>query len=211
MDCVMKIALLVYHSNIQNLYPKEWIDDFRESIIGQTHKDFAILEMNYGGNNYQIFENSVFESVKMPTFVHALNYLLDKCFASGYSFAFNTNVDDIYSYNRIEKQLPYLQAGFDIVSANFSLFEGNRIIKAHSFHNMDIAQQLSNNHNIIAHPLVGYSKGFWERNRYVPEQMPLEDMMLWQRGIKNSKFIILQDNLLLHRIHSNAVCRSDNK
>lgn len=211
MDCIMKIALLVYHSNIENLYPKEWIEEFRRSIINQTYQDFVILEMNYGGDEFRIFETSAFESVKMPTFVHALNYLLDKSFGSGYKFAFNHNVDDIYSHERIEKQLPYLEAGFDIVSANFSLLQDSKIIKEHEFHNLNIVKELSVNHNCLCHPLIGYSKQFWENNRYVPEQMPLEDMMLWQRSVNKFKFIILKDNLLLHRIHSNAVCRSDNK
>lgn len=206
-----KIALLCYHSNAQVLYKEEWINAYRDSILFQTHKYFSIFEHNYDGGLFRIFENSYFESVKMPTFVHALNYLLDKCFSSGYDFIYNSNADDINSFNRIEIQLPYLEEGFDIVSSNFALLQDDSIVKYHKFHNLNIAHELSKNHNPICHPVVGYSKKFIMNNRYIPEQQPKEDMMLWQRTINDYKFIILEENLLYHRIHNNAVCRSDNK
>lgn len=207
-----KIALLSYHSKADKIYPSEWVDQYKQSIINQTYKNFDIIESNYEGSDYRIFENSKFDSIKTTNFVDTINRLLDECFFElEYDFIFNSNVDDYFSLDRIEKQLPYLEKGFDIVSSNFCLVKDNIIVRHHKFHDLDIYTNLSNNHNIIGHACVAYSRRFWENNKYVPEQQPLEDMMLWQRAIKNSRFIILEDNLLFHRLHSESVCQSENR
>jgi hypothetical protein len=200
-----------YHKNATQLYPEKWIEEYRNSILNQTYKEFDIYELEYSGGDYRIFENSIYHSKPFPSFVYALNYLLDCLFFMGYDCVLNTNVDDVYSLDRVEKQLPYIERGYDIVSSNFHLVDGNGNITRQTFDNLNLELELANNHNVIAHPAVVYSKRFWENNRYVPEQIPLEDMMLWQRAIKNSKFIILPDILLYHRIHSNSVCQSENR
>src|SRR6185295_9428956 len=144
------------------------------------------------------------------TFVHAMNYLLDKAFSMGYDCVGNLNCDDYYELNRLEVQLPYISEGFDLVSSNFSLVKDNSITHKHKFHELNIEEQLNNNHNLIAHPVVMYSKHFWRNNRYIPEQVPYEDLKLWKRAISNSKFIIVPENLLYHRLHQNSVCQSTN-
>lgn len=208
-----KIALLTYHKNAEKLYPKEWITEYKHSIDHQTYKDFSIFEMNYGATEFRIFENSFFESVEMPTFVHALNYLLDKCFSGGYDYVFNSNCDDPNRLDRIEKQLPYLEQEYDLVSSNFALIENGQVLKYHKFHQLNIEEELNNEHNPVCHPAMAYHKKFWEAgNRYVPEEMKIEDLLLWKRAIKNgSKIIIAEDCLLFHRLHSNSICQSENK
>ena len=208
---MVKIALVSYHKNAFGLYKKEWIDQYRESILNQSYIEFNIYELEYGGGYGRIFTNSNYHSKQFPSFVYALNYLLDCLFFMGYDFVFNTNVDDFYSPDWIEKEIAVAMKGYDIVSSNFALVKDGVITETHYFDKLDIPLELSNNHNIIAHPAVCYSKKFWEQNRYIPEQIPLEDLMLWQRAIKNSKFIILPDVLLYHRLHSNSVCQSENK
>lgn len=208
----MKLALLSYHSNAEKLYKKEWVDQYRNSINNQTYKDFDIIESNYGKDDFRIFKNSIYDRVPTDNFVETLNRLLDKCFFElDYTFVFNSNVDDIASLERIEKQLPYLESGYDIVSSNFALLKDEVVVMYHKFHSLDIFTELSNNHNIVAHANVAYSRRFWENNKYISSQQPLEDMMLWQRAIHNSRFIILEENLLLHRIHDQSVCQSENR
>jgi hypothetical protein len=206
----VKIAVIVYHKNADTLYPKGWIDEFRNSILNQTHKDFDIIECNYGGKKHRIFDTSEFYSIKYPTFVHALNDILTKAFYE-YDYVFNTNVDDFYAVNRIEKQLPYLQQGYDIVSSDFMNVYDNGEWKPLRFHDKDIAYELGIGHNVICHPCVAYSKKFWQSNRYVPNEIPLEDLLLWQRSHDTHKFIILKDILCFHRIHESSVCRSTNR
>lgn len=204
----MKLALICYHKNVTQ-YPKQWIDEFSLSILGQTYQDFDIFELNYGGGEERLFACSEFESKELTNHAEAMNYLIDKCFELGYDYMLNTNVDDIYSLDRIEKQLPCMQQGYDIISSNFDLFDERGTFHTHEFHTLNIRKELQANHNIICHPVVAISKHFWSWNRYYPHEIPLEDMKLWQRTVASFKFIILPDVLLHHREHTNSVGHSN--
>jgi len=210
----MRIALIAYHKNIDKIYPKEWIDKFRDSILNQTYSEFDIYEVEYGGGENRIFENSIYESRPFENFVYAMNYLLDKCFKRlGYDYVFNTNVDDFYATNRIEKQLKFLKDGYDLVSSNFSLIDENdKEVHRHYFDKLNLGSELGRNHNIIAHPSVAYSRKFWLNTKgYNPNEIPYEDLKMWKREFKKNRFIIIEDNLLLHRVHEGAVCKSNNR
>lgn len=205
-----KIAVISYHKNLPTFCSLVWVAEYKRSILDQTYKDFDLWEVDYGANNERIFENSIFESKEFPTFVHCMNYMLDKIFALGYDFIFNTNSDDLYATNRIEKQLPFLEIGFDLVSSNFALVRDGITFHYHNFNTNTIRRELERGENPICHPVVAYSKRFWEQNRYDPDQIPTEDLELWRRAIKNSKFIILPDILLYQNLHSNSVCQNEN-
>lgn len=205
---MIQTAVICYHKNINKIYPSKWIGEYKNSIIKQTHLAFDLYELNYGGGEERVFENSNYESKEFPSFVYGLNYLLESL-RNDYDCVMNTNVDDVYALDRFEKQLPYIERGYDIVSSNFSLVEDDKVIKTHAFDKLDIALELSNNHNVVCHPTVCYSKNFLMNNRYIPEQQPLEDMMLWQRTVKKFKYIILPDVLCYHRLHEQSVCQNE--
>lgn len=199
----LKPAVIVYHKNLSTIYPKQWVQKFKDSILRQTHQGFDILELNYGGTGDRIFANSQFESIEMPTFAYAMNHLLDKC--KEYDCVFNTNTDDWYSENRFEKQLNYIRQEYDIVSSNFSLVKENRVTLTHHFDKRDIEKELARDHNMLCHPVIAYSKKFIESERYNPEEIPYEDMNLWKRTVSKYKFIILPDVLCFHRLHKKSV------
>lgn len=206
-----KIALFVYHKNIDKIYPPEWVDKFRDSILGQTFQDFDIFEINYGDLGPRIFENSMYITKPLPTFVHAMNHLIDLTMSKGYEYFFNTNADDYYSVSRVATQLAFLKMGYDVVSSNFALVRDDKEDHRHTFHNMNLSDQLSKGHNIIGHPVVAFSRRFFEKCRYVPEEIPYEDMYLWRRALKaGMKFKILPDCLLWHRLHDNMVSAKTN-
>ena len=72
----------------------------------------------------------------------------------------------------------------------------------------DIKENLDKDHNVIAHPCVGYNKTFWSdiENRYDISKTPQEDLVLWKKSINNGyKFKIMKDLLLYYRIHNNQV------
>src|SRR3972149_11493279 len=120
----MKSGLIVYHKNIQQIYPANWIEKFKESILAQTYQDFEVYECNYGGDNFKIFKDSKFylSTTEFKNFVEAMNFLLDHCFNNeNCDYVFNTNCDDYFSADRIEKQLIALNNGYDIVASNFAL------------------------------------------------------------------------------------------
>ena len=213
-----KIGIIFFHKNIKNIYHERWIFKSIESIINQTFKEFKIFEINYGGEENSLvkeffpdFENIDFYHSEFHNHAEAMNFIIDKAFEDGCDFVFNTNLDDYYDYSRVEKQLSKLKEGYDIVSSDFSYIEEingkdvvtfNKNIKS----NTDIGLNLNSNHNVVAHPVVAYSKKFWESNRYIPEEIPVEDLNLWTRSFNSGfKFYILDDVLLLYRLHENQI------
>lgn len=203
----LKIAFICFHKNIEK-YPKKWISEYKESILSQTNRSFDIFEISYGGEEERIFENSIFESKVQETHAHAHNYLLDKIFALGYDYVANSNIDDTYSPDRIEKQLKYMQRGYDIISSNFyNINEAGEVTHKMKMNDKNIVVEANKNHNIICHPVVCYSKHFWTTcTRLIPEEIPFDDFNLWKRSFGKYKFIILSDYLCSYRVHKFKVC-----
>lgn len=206
-----KIAVLCYHKNANEIYPEKWIERYRKTVLGQTHKDFDIFEIEYGGGDFRIFEDSEYESKEFPTFCHGMVYAINTILELGYDYIFNTNVDDYYSKERIEVQLRYLENGYDLVSSNFALIDEGEVVEIHQFHKLNIRRELTRDHNIIGHPVCAYSRDFFNHHHYKPEEIPKEDLMLWKRTISQRKFIIAPQILLFHRLHKNSVCQSENR
>lgn len=213
-----KIGVVFFHKNIKNIYKERWIKKSIESILNQTYSDFKIYEINYGEENNSLikeffpnFGNLDFYFFPSSNHAKAMNFIIDKAFEDGCDFVFNTNLDDYYDSTRIEKQLEKLKEGYDIVSSDFCYIEEingedsvtfNKNIKSDT----DIKLNLDRNHNVIAHPVVSYSRKFWENNKYLPEEIPFEDLNLWKRAINSGfSFCILDDVLLFYRLHQNQI------
>ncbi len=214
----MKIAIIFYHKNIFNIYNKRWIEKCVSSILNQTRKDFSIYEINYGPDGVSLFDGIqglehklFFFNQEMSNHAEAMNFIIDKAFENGEDFVFNTNLDDYYSLDRIEKQMEILEKGFDLVSSDFCYItevDGDDTITFHKniLGFAPIITNLNNGHNVIAHPAVAMSKNFWSGNRYVPEEIPAEDLLLWKRAANNGyKFYIHPEELLFYRLHENQV------
>lgn len=210
----LKLAVIIYHKDVHK-YPLEWVVKCVKSIQQQTHKKFDVFEIDYGNGGTQIYPGSIWESKAMETHAHAHNYLLDKAFFWGYDNVMNVNVDDYYSPDRFEKQLVYAEQGYDVISSNFyNVDENDNIKDTMKMHDRNIIQEANNNMNIIAHPVVCYSKKFWTTcARLNPEEIPRDDFELWKRSYEsgNYRFIILPDFLLYYRVHSGKVSRDKEK
>lgn len=212
----MKLAWIVFHKNVR-AYPSKWIEDYVNSVYTQTvngqnavdEKIIDIWEVNYGNGNERLFTESKFFKKNFPTHAHAHNFILDEVFKNGYSYAFNSNVDDCYPEDRIERQLPYCKQGKDIICANHSEIDGDNKVTNHdiAFHKMAVNLEMAKNHNIISHPTVVYSKHFWTKcPKLDPALIPADDMALWKWALFNGfQFTIVPYNLCWHRIHPNSV------
>jgi hypothetical protein len=210
----MKKGVIFFHKNIQTLYPRRWIDICVNSVLNQSDRDFKIYEINYGGDNYSLFENreidqdKEFHARNFDNHAEAMNFILDRAFEDRCDFVFNTNLDDFYSLDRIEKQMIELNKGCDIVSSNMRYVEEREgrdvtIKYINLSEGGNIENSLKGGHNVIAHPSVAISKNFWEGNRYNPEEIPMEDFLLWKRSIERGfKFSIVNEYLLSYRLHS---------
>ncbi len=214
----LKVGVVFFHKNIRSIYKERWVRKSVESILNQTYSDLHLYEINYGGDQYSILEGlentkpHFFVSEEMKNHAEAMNLIIDKAFSDGCDFVFNTNLDDYFDPKRIEIQLEKLKEGYDIVSSDFCYIEedekGEDIVTFYKNikSKTDIKKNLDFGHNVIAHPCVGYSKNFWENNKYVPDEIPREDLLLWKRAIDNGfKFYIMDDVLLFYRLHSNQI------
>lgn len=207
----MKICIILFHKNIYQLLRPEWITKSLQSLQDQTYKDFDVLEIDYGGTNLQLYPTSKFINQNLKNHVEAMNYLIDLAKSQNYDYIFNWNIDDYYSVHRIQAQLAYLPK-YDIVSGDHISFQNRKdgtekIVSEHNYSklNKQIEQNLKIGHNIIAHPCVAWKTSFFENFRYLDE-IPMEDLKLWQRAITtNKKIFIVPQILLYYRIHDNQI------
>jgi hypothetical protein len=198
----VKIALISFHLNLDR-YPKKWINDYKNSIINQTYNNFDIFELNYGGDEKKIFDNSIFISKDLKNHANAHNYLLDHIFNLGYDLILNTNIDDIYALNRVEKQVEAYNPNITIMSSNYILFSDdvNNILSKTNFNVNSIEREFELDHNIIAHPVCAYSRDLLNYDYHLKESsIPKDDFELWKKILRlKGSFNILNDYLLFYR------------
>ena len=214
----MKKGVILYHSNIKNIYKDRWIKKSIESMINQTDSDLYFYEVNYGKENYSLLQgyeikkNFWFEEMK--NYAEAMNFILDKAFLDNCDIVFNTNLDDYYHQDRVKIQTSQMKNGnYDVISSDFCYIRENKDGLDEIFHYMNIAryadfikENLLVNHNVIAHPSVCYSKNFWIYNTYDTTKVPEEDLDLWKRSIlRGFRFKVIEDVLLYYRIHDKQV------
>ena len=181
-----KIAVIIFHKNLTQIYKSEWINKCIKSIMNQTFQDFDIFEINYGNKAYSIFDNinisnkRFFFRKNYSTHVEAMLFLLNKCFSElNYDIVFNTNLDDYYTVDRFATQLTCIENGFNLCSSLMNYISDNKnekdeIIKIWDSNTFNIEneheiyldtekikEQLNINHNIINHSCVCYTKTFW--------------------------------------------------
>lgn len=220
----MKVAVILYHKNINKIYKEEWIEQCIQSIIEQTYKDYYVYDLNYGGDDFNFskhfserksFWNSKikykFFSENLENHAEAMNYLFDRCIEDDMDCVFNINLDDYYDLNRFDIQLIKIKEGYDIVSSNFKYigdfkFDGWGGQSEFNYHhcNNDITKNLEGG-NIIGHPSVCYSRNFINKNKYIPTEIPKEDWELWRRTSTDFKFYICEELLLFYRIHGEQI------
>lgn len=211
----MKTLIILYHSNIQKIYKKKWINKSIFSLLNQTYSDFNIYELNYGGDNYSVLnefkikQNKKFWSEKKKNYATAMNFLLDEACENEYDAVFNVNLDDFYDHTRFAKQINLIENGFDVISSDFCYVKENPKGDDEIIHHMnickhgDVSFNLEKNHNVIAHPCVCYSKNFIINNRYDDNLTPTEDLNLWKKTCNKFKFNIINEELLFYRRHGN--------
>jgi|LauGreDrversion4_2_1035121.scaffolds.fasta_scaffold682285_2 hypothetical protein len=198
----MKSALICFHKNVAR-YPNNWIERYKESILNQTCTNFDIFELNYGGESQRIFNSSNFISIPLKDHAEAHNYLLRYCFDRDYDLIFNTNVDDYYPLDRIEKQINSFDPSVSVSSGNYIGFSDDNVkYNSTFFHRLSIDEEFSKNHNIIAHPACCYSRKITEYGDFlISSEIPADDFFLWKRLLlKGAKFKIIPDVLLYYRI-----------
>lgn len=161
---------------------------------------------------------------------YAMNFLLNKVFKNNdYKYCFNINIDDYYHNTRFQKQIQLIKRfNYDLVSTNMHYIDENDNIMQNiniklgyqfvSTKKVPLKQQLKleqdfiinqfrENHNIITHPSVCYTKRFWKIIGPYKNIVPKEDLEIFKRAAldKRIKIHIIKKKLLYYRIHNNQI------
>ncbi len=178
-------------------------------------KDFIIYEINYGEDEFRLYEEfpseieTKFFQSNFENHAMAMNFLFDRCVGDNVDMVFNNNLDDISDLERFRIQSNKIHDGYDLVSSNFTYIdEFDFQFKEMHFSNLDLEKNLLRNSNIICHPSVCFSKRFIEENRYDPTEIPQEDLKLWKRSLGKYKMTICDEFLLKYRMHKNQITSS---
>ena len=239
---VKKCAVIFFHKNLFKIYEEKWINKCIESILNQTYKNYDILEVNYGNDNYSIFKNmkisnnKYFYKKNYKTHTEAMVFLLNEGFTKyNYDVIFNTNLDDYYNESRFEKQLRCVLEGYHLCSSLMNYIKENEnkedmlisewtsesySITSNEYYieKEKISEQLNENHNVINHSCVCFTKEFWKGyDKYnnllrYRDDKPYEDLTLWTRAINNNYNItIINEPLIEYRIHDNQIGEQNKK
>ena len=91
-------AVMLYHRDLERLYPARWVRKCIASLLAQTHAAFDVWELDYGGGGRPAMaphlhlldgRRYTFLSRRLASHAAAMNFLLDAIFESGYDVAFN--------------------------------------------------------------------------------------------------------------------------
>ena len=224
---INKCAVIFFHKNLLKLYKNEWIEKCVNSILEQSYNNFDIFEINYGNDDYSIFNNMkldrthYFYKKNYKTHTEAMVFLLNEGFTvHNYDIIFNTNLDDYYNITRFEKQIECIDNGYHLCSSLMNYIKeddkGEDVllnewtsesysIKSEEYYieNNKISEQLNKNHNVINHSCVCFTNKFWngfdEHNNLLRyrEDKPFEDLTLWTRAINNDYKITIINEPLI--------------
>jgi hypothetical protein len=208
----IKVSAIIYHKDVLKIYDEEWIEDCINSLKNQSFQEFIIYELNYGSDDLNICEKygikNKFKYFKKKFENHgdAINFLFAQNIKDVVDVVFNNNIDDYSHHDRFKIQLEKINEGYDIVSSNFQIInEIGEIERQMILSDLDIEKEISNEHNIICHPSVCYSRNFIRKNLYDGEEIPKEDLLLWKRTVSNFNFFICPDMLIYYRKHKNQI------
>lgn len=235
------VVVIIYHSNVTKIYKQRWTDKMVNSILNQSYDKFDIWELDYGMENgvskksqcgYTIINNNIsnkhnYKFFKKPfeNHIYAQQYLINKAFEEGYEYVVNTNVDDFYHPNRIEKQLNFLKNGYDIVFSCFRYIKDvndidvadidndkKQLFGDNEINEITIKENILKDHNVLCHPSACYSKNFWTKSdsNKLPlkykNDVPYEDLILWKKCcMSDVKIGLMEDILVYYRLHKNQV------
>lgn len=210
---MFKCGVILYHSDLHKIYKERWIRECLDSIRNQTYKDFIVYETCYSKDRQQLWPGSQYSHIPMPNHIAAQNHCLDKAFLDECDIVFNVNADDSYHPQRFELQLRAIKEGFDLISTNFEHIEEINGIDTHVrnmlFHDRAIKFELNNNHNVLCHSVIAYTKKFWDEFKYYNENsLGFEDKELWIKAVNAGCKIKIIDKILCHyRLSANQTGR----
>ena len=214
------ICVLIYHSNIFNVFKKKWVVKSMNSIYKQSFQNFDVIELCYDNQNRKLWGLDNFKgkykffNKKLDNQNEALNFLFKIAFYDlNYKYVFIVNLDDIYHKDRISNLIQYINK-YDIISSNYYFLKNNKKYKRtivpeiyEDDYNIDymIKFMIKSNKRTIDLSGVIISKNVIDKCGYLDDDFKsFSHFVLWKKALKNNlTFFISSEYLLYYRLKNN--------
>lgn len=189
-----------------------------ESILSQTFKDFEFIIINDGSKDQTKIILNEYESLDTRIIlVNQKNEGLTKSLARGCKLAkgeyiARQDVDDISMPKRIERQVDFLLAHQNtvLVGTWYETHNNTTGVVLHTPINNDIKLRKNlYNHNPFCHSSVMFRKDAYNfTSGYNLAYQTSQDLDLWLKLAQIGKIGMIEENLVLRRIHNGAISNS---
>lgn len=190
---LVTIAIPIYNAEC-------YLRDAIQSCINQTYKNWELLLFCDGSNDRS--NDIAREIAKKDTRIcviddgenRGLIYRLNQsiALARGYYYA-RMDADDIMYITRIEEQVNFLEThtNIDVVGTSIMSIDSHNNIVGSGFYNGEVGS--------LVHPSAMGRTSWFQKNPYSTWALRAEDMELWLRTSKTSKFYAIGKPLLFYR------------
>ena len=187
-----------------------------ESILNQSFKDFEFIIIDDFSTDKSLKKINYYKDKRIKVLKKTRNSGISDSLNLGLKnakgkYIIRMDADDVSLYNRIEKQVEFLDKNLDYVlcGSNFRILDTNvsRVLPESS----DAIKVSFLRSCAICHPTVAFRKEILDNSNlfYDNDMEPAEDYNLWTKLIQKSKFYNIQEELLLYRIHKNQITKKN--
>lgn len=187
---------------------EKYLEDAIVSVVNQTYKNWNLILMDDGSTDRSLeiakrFANekiSIVSDGENRGLVYRLNQIVE---LAGGSYYARMDADDIMHFERIEKQIIFLQNNpfIDVIgSSYYAIDQTNEIL---GFRKANSKPQSVNDilkNGCFAHPSVMAKLDWFKNNKYDGDWERMEDLELWLRTFSNSQFRNIDEPLLFYRV-----------
>ncbi|MDQ1167510.1 glycosyltransferase family 2 protein [Flavobacterium sp. SORGH_AS_0622] len=187
---------------------EKYLQDAVLSVINQTYKNWNLILLDDGSkdNSLHIAKSFANERISVVSdgmnkgLVYRLNQIVE--LADGDYYA-RMDADDIMHFERLEKQVNYLQNNpdADVVGSSYYAIDSDNSILG--FRKANLNPESINDifkNGCFAHPSIIGKLNWFKNNKYDGAWERMEDLELWIRTFPKSKFINLEEPLLFYRV-----------
>jgi glycosyltransferase involved in cell wall biosynthesis len=193
---------------------KEYLEDFFESIKNQTYKEFDLIIVNDGFEDFETFlkkfnELEIIELKGNGNIAHNREIGIKYCIEHNYDFLIFGDSDDYFQSNRIEISLKYLIEGnCDIVVNDLTLFSTNVIedkyISNRIENNVEIEFDFIRNKNIFGLSNTAIKVKSLDDKINIPSEIQVVDWYLFSfLLLKNKKAKFTNETISFYRQYNN--------
>ena len=209
---LVSIVIPVYNGSN---YLKEAID----SALGQTYKNIEVIVINDGSTDDNLTRNIALSYVDDIKYYEkenggvasALNFGISKMEGNYFSWLSH---DDVYKLEKIEKQILFISKNkkIKIIGGNFESFAFNKYISK-----FELKKDLifKNSYDVLNNWLFFCTmiihKDCFSKNKFNIKNTDCQDLEMQLSLIKNYNFHIVNDIVMIQRVHEESGTHSDFK